>query len=279
MSTLALAPVISVRTGRRIACQQVTPLRVLRSEWIKLRSLSSAKLTLAVSFLLMAGIGLMTSVIAAGQWFHLSASSRASFDAVGTVLQGYQFAELAIGILGVLVISSEYSSGMIRATFAAIPWRLPVLWAKAGVFGAVSLVTMTIASFAAFFAGMAILSSQHLQVAFSAPGVARAVFGAALYLAVVGLLGVAFGALLRNIAGAIAALFGLLMFVPVLVGLLPSTIASHISPYLPSNAGQALLNVHHQAGSLSPWAGFAVMCAYAVAALAAAAYALRRRDA
>jgi ABC-type transport system involved in multi-copper enzyme maturation permease subunit len=227
----------------------------------------------------MAGIGVLTAAITASQWATMSASSRASFDAVSTVLQGHQFAQLAIGVLGVLVISNEYSSGMIRSTLAAVPRRLPVLWAKAGVFGAVTLVTMTIASLIAFFAGMAVLSSHHLQVAFSAPGVALAVFGAALYLVVVGLLGVGLGALLRNTAGAIASVVGLLLLLPVLIGLLPSSIKSHITPYLPSNAGDALLNVHHQTGFLSPWTGFAVMCAYAVVALAGAAFVLRRRDA
>jgi ABC-2 type transport system permease protein len=279
MSTPTMTPVASGRAERHVAVRPVTPPRVLRSEWIKLRSLRSTKITLLVSFLLMAGIGLLTAAITASQWSHLSASSRASFDAVGTVLQGHQFAQLAIGVLGVLVISSEYSSGMIRSTFAAVPTRLPVLWAKAGVFSVVTLVTMTIASLVAFFSGMAVLSSHHLQVALSAPGVTRAVFGAALYLAVVGLLGVGLGALLRNTAGAIASLVGLLLLVPPLVGLLPSTINSHITPYLPSNAGEALLNVHHQAGSLSPWAGFALMCGYALVALAAAAFVVRRRDA
>jgi ABC-2 type transport system permease protein len=264
---------------RAVVVQPVTFLRVLRSEWIKVRSLRSTKITLAVAVVLMAGIGLMSAAITASQWSRLPAASRASFDAVSTVLQGHQFAQLAIGVLGVMLVSSEYSTGMIRATLTAVPRRLPVLWAKSSVFAAVTLVSMTLASFAAYFGGMSLLSSRHLQTSLSAPGVTRAVIGAALYLTVVGLLGVALGALLRHTAGAIAALVGLLLLAPVFVNLLPSSIKSAISPYLPSNAGDALLNVHQQAGMLSPWAGFAVMCAYAVAALAAAAFVLRRRDA
>jgi hypothetical protein len=168
---------------------------------------------------------------------------------------------------------------MIRATLAAVPQRLPVLWAKAGVFAVVTLVVMTAASLIAFAGGMAVLSSHHLQVSLTAPGAARAVLGAGLYLAVVGLLGVGLGALLRKTAGAIAAVVGLLLFLPLLSSLLGSWFKAHISPYLFSNAGAALLRVHQQAGSLSPWTGFAVMCGYAVAALAAAALVLRRRDA
>jgi ABC-type transport system involved in multi-copper enzyme maturation permease subunit len=257
----------------------VTAPRVARSEWIKLRSLHSTRITLLIAFLLMAGIGVLTAAITASQWAHLPAATRASFDAVGTVLSGYQFAQLAVGVLGVLVVSSEYSSGMIRATLAAVPRRLPVLWAKAAVFGAITLVTTTVAALIAFAGGMAVLSSHHLQVSLTSPGVLRSVLGAAVYLTVVGLLGVAFGALLRNAAGAIAAVTGLLLVVPLLSTLLGSWFSAHISPYLPSNAGAALVHVHQQAGSLSPWAGLAVLCAWAVAALAAAAYTLRRRDA
>ena len=279
MSTQTMTPVTSGRAERRVAVQPVTLPRVVRSEWIKLRSLRSTNITLAVSFLLMAGIGLLIAAVNSSQWATMSAASRASFDSVGTVLQGHVFTQLTIGALGVLVVTSEYSSGMIRSTFAAVPLRLPVLWAKAGVFGAVTLVTMTIASLIAFFSGMAVLSAHHVQVGFSAPGVAQAVFGAALYLLVVGLIGVGLGALLRNTAAGIASVVGLMLLLPVLVGLLPSSIKTHITPYLPSNAGDALLNVHHQSGFLSPWTGFAVMCGYAVVALAGAAIMMRRRDA
>jgi ABC-2 type transport system permease protein len=221
----------------------------------------------------------VTAAVTASQWSRLPAASRAGFDAVSTTLAGYQFAQLAVGVLGVVVISNEYSSGMIRATLAAVPRRLPVLWAKAGVFAIVTLVAMTAASLIAFAAGMAVLSAHHLQVSLAAPGAARAVLGAGLYLAAVGLLGVGLGALLRKTAGAIAAVVGALLFLPLLSSLLGSWFKAHVSPYLPSNAGAALLHVHRQAGSLSPWAGFAVMCGYAAAALAAAALVLKRRDA
>ena len=278
MNTMT-APEAQARTGRRVTVYPVTPLRVVRSEWIKLRSLRSTRITLLVSFVLMAGLGVVTAAVTAGQWSRLPAASRAGFDAVSTVLTGYQFAQLAVGVLGVVVISNEYSSGMIRATLAAVPRRLPVLGAKAGVFAIVTLAAMTAASLVAFAGGMAVLSSHHLQVSLAAPGAARAVLGAGLYLAAVGLLGVGLGALLRKTAGAIAAVVGLLLFLPLLSSLLGSWFKAHVSPYLPSNAGAALLHVHQQAGSLSPWAGFAVMCGYAAAAVAAAALALKRRDA
>jgi ABC-type transport system involved in multi-copper enzyme maturation permease subunit len=263
----------------RAAARPVTQARVVRAEWIKLAGLRSTRITLLVSFLVMAGIGMIGAAVTVSQWPTMSAADRSGFDAVGVVLSGYQFAQLAVGVLGVLVVSNEYSSGMIRATLAAVPRRLPVLWAKAGVFTVITLVTMTAAAFISFAGGMALLSGQHLQVALSAPGVTRAVIGAGLYLAVVGLLGVALGALLRNTAGAIAAVVGLLMVLPLISSLLGTWFTTHIGPYLPSNAGGSLVHVQHGTNTLSPWTGFAVMCGYAVAALALAAWALRRRDA
>lgn len=280
MSATAQSPAgLPAGWQRRVTAHPVTPLRVAHSEWIKLRSLRSSWLTLLVAVVLMAGLGLLTAAVTVSQWPRLPAASRASFDPVSTVLAGYQLAQLAVGVLGVLVVTSEYSSGMIRATLAAVPRRLPVLAAKAAVFAVVALVVMTFASLAAFAGGMAVLSARHLQVALSAPGVLRAVAGAGLYLAVVGLLGVALGALLRNTAGSVAALTGLLLVAPILAGLLGSSVQHHVGRYLPSNAGGALLAVHQQAGSLAPWPGFAVLCCYALAGLAAAGFVLRRRDA
>jgi ABC-type transport system involved in multi-copper enzyme maturation permease subunit len=273
------APTVAeVPPGRKPA-RKVTAPRVLRSEWIKLSSLRSIRITLLVSVVMMTGIGVIHAAAAVSNWSQESAARKASFDPVGTVLTGYQFAQLAVGVLGVLVISSEYSSGMIRATLAAVPKRLPVLWGKAAVFTVVTLIIMTVASLAAFYAGMATLSGKHLNVAVSAPGVLRAVVGAGVYLAVVGLIGVALGALLRSTAGAIASLVGVVLLLPVLGDLLGSWVKAHIYPYLPSIAGGDLMAVRHASGTLQPWTGFAVMCAWAAAALAVAAYGLMRRDA
>ena len=116
-----------------------------------------------------------------------------------------QLAQLAIGVLGVLVITAEYSTGMIRASFTAVPKRLPVLWAKAAVFGGVTLALMFPTVLIAFFVGQSILARHHINIGFSQPGRRAGVVGAALYLAVVGLFGLGLGAILRNTAGGIAA--------------------------------------------------------------------------
>jgi hypothetical protein len=130
-----------------------------------------------------------------------------------------------------------------------------------------------------FVVGEAILAGHHIDIAFSHPGVARAVVGAALYLTVIGLLGLGLGAIIRNTAGGIAAFAGLLFVIPPLLNVLPSSWNNAISPYLPGDAGGRIMSITHDAHQLSPWAGFAVFCGWTAAAIAVAAVLLVRRDA
>ncbi|MFI1093171.1 ABC transporter permease [Streptomyces sp. NPDC020917] len=257
----------------------VTQARVLHSEWIKLRTLRSTFFTLLTAMVAMIGLGALFSYFTSSHWASMSPGERAHFDPALTSLRGYFLAQLAIGVLGVLMISGEYATGMIRSTLSAVPKRLPVLWAKAALFAAVVWVLMTASALVAFLIGQSLLSSHHLGMSLSDPGALRMVMGAGLYVTVVGLLGVAIGALIRNTAGGIAALFGLLLIIPVLGEALPSSWGNHVNQWLPSNAGQSLLALHHEAHTLQPWTGFAVFCLYAVVALAGAAYLLKRRDA
>ncbi len=258
---------------------EVTQLRVIHSEWIKLRSLRSTLFTLLAAMVAMVGLGFLFSYFTAARWSNLPPEERLNFDPTLVSLRGFYLAQLAVGVLGVLVISGEYATGMIRASLSAVPRRLPVLWAKALVYATVAWVLMTIASLTAFLVGQAALSSHDLGTSLSAPGVLRAVLGTGLYLTVVGLIGVAFGALIRNTAGGIATVFGVLLVLPVLTEALPSSWYDAINKYLPSTAGQGLIHIHQEAHTLAPWTGFAVFCLYALVALAGAGVALRRRDA
>ncbi|WP_225846545.1 ABC transporter permease [Streptomyces sp. HPF1205] len=271
----APAPVTTPTAGRG----EVTQARVVHSEWIKMRTLRSTFFTMLAALAALIGLGALFSAFTASHWATMNPHERADFDPALTSLRGYFLAQLAVGVLGVLTVTGEYGTGMIRATLAAVPRRLPVLWAKAGLYTAVVWVVTTAGALVAFLLGQSLLSSHHLGTSLSAPGVPRVVFGTALYLAVVGLLGVAIGALIRNTAGGIAALFGLLLVVPVLFEALPSSWANHVNQWLPSNAGQSLVSLHRQAHTLSPWTGFTVFLLYALAGLAAAAFLLRRRDA
>jgi ABC-2 type transport system permease protein len=223
---------------------------------------------------------LLISAVSAGQYHTLSPVARASFSPVSLSLNGTLFSQLAIGVLGVLVLSGEYGTGMIRSSLTAVPRRLPVLWAKLGVFAGVVFAVTLVTSFVSFFLGQALLSSQHLGVAISAPGALRSVAGAALYLTVTGMIGMALGGLLRNTAAGISIFVAAFFVIPPLAGLLPASWSSHFAQYLPSNAGQALYgDGGGLAHPLAPWAGFGVLCSYAVVLIALAAWRLRRADA
>ena len=258
---------------------KVTQLRVLRSEWVKFWSLRSSYFTLAGTVAGMIGFGALFSAVTANRWADMSPLRRAGFDAVGTSLRGFELAQLIIGVLGVLLVTGEYGTGMIRASMSAAPKRLPVVWAKAAVFTIVAFIVGEVSSFVAFFVGQALLSSQHIQTTLSAPEVLRVVFGTGVYLTLVGLLGVGLGWIIRSTAGGIATLFGLLLVLPALGDALPQSWAVHVVPYLPSNAGQTLATLHPDPGMLAPWTGFGVFCVYVVVAFVGAAILVKRRDA
>jgi ABC-type transport system involved in multi-copper enzyme maturation permease subunit len=194
-------------------------------------------------------------------------------------LRGLVLSSLAIGVLGVLVISAEYATGMIRATLTAVPQRRTVLAAKAIVFGTVAIIVGVGSAFAAFGAGQAILARKHLGTSLSDPTVLRAVLGAGVYLTVVGLLGLSFGTILRRTAGAIATLVGLVFIADLLVEALPSPWNTDIGKFLPGNAGLAVFSVHPNIDRLTPGAGFIVLLVWLAAALTIATITLTRRDA
>jgi hypothetical protein len=255
----------------------VTFPRVVRSEWTKLVSLRSTRWALLAAFALTIGIAALACGVVAHHWPHMQAHDRADFHPLEVNLAGVQIAQLALGVLGVLAITGEYSTGMIRATMSAVPRRLPVLWAKAVVFGAVTLALAVPAVLLAFVVGESILARRGIDVAFTHPGVPRVLLGAALYLTVVGLFGLGLGAIVRNTAGGIATFAGIMFVLPPLMNVLPSSWNRAASPYLPLQAGQAVMALT-RGDQLAPWTGFAVLCAYAAAAFVVAAALLVKRD-
>ena len=262
-----------------VARGRVTQLRVIRSEWTKLWSLRSTRWTLLVAILGMAGLGPLVAAVQMNRWNHMGLDDRLHFNAINTGLGGYHFAQLAIGVLGVLVLTGEYSTGQIRSTFMAVPKRLPVLWAKAGVFAVVGFALMLPTVLIAFFGSQAILRSQDiLQISFSHPGVARTVIGGAVYLMLIGVFALGLGAIVRNTAGGIA-LFAAIMFViPPLLNILPSDWYDAINPYLPSTAGDAIFSLTHGSDTLAPWPGFFLFLGYTALSIGIAAVLLVRRD-
>jgi ABC-2 type transport system permease protein len=257
----------------------VTTGRVVKSEFLKLRTVRSSWLTMALAVVSVPGIGIAIAWSTVNEWSSMRDRHREHFNPLADPLSGFNLAQLAIGVLGVLLIAGEYSGGMIRATLGAVPKRLPVLWAKLGVFTVLTAVTMIPLSILTFFVSEHMLAAIHVSVAWSAPGVPRIVVGVGLYLVVVAALAIGLGAIIRNVAGAIGAFVGVLLVLPVIASALPQTWGDRVNKWLPSNAGQALMSVQSDTASLSPWRGFAVFCGWAIASLVAAAILLRRRDA
>lgn len=248
----------------------------LRSELTKIRTLRSTYWLLGSMIVVTAGIGALISV---GQ-AHLLANVRnsdsapeyaqqlASTDSVYFSLLGLVLGQLVIVVLGSLVITSEYSSGMVRATLLALPRRGAVYAAKIVVFTVITLLAGLVTSFFAYFVGQAVLSAEKANVALSHPHVLRAVIGGGLFLAVCGLLAFGIGAMLRHSAGAIA-VSTCLLFVTFIIWLfLPSSWQQSFGKWLPFNAGsqvwQTRQNFPHAA---STWTGFGAFCVYAAIAL------------
>ena len=260
----------------RLTGMKVTQRRVIKSEWTKFRSLRSTKITLLVAVALTVGLGALISGVTASHWAS-SPGGHAGFNAVVTSLEGVTMAQLVVGVLGVLLLSGEYSTGMIRASLTAVPSRLPVLWGKLTVLSGVVGIASIASAFAAFFIGQSLLSSQHLQVSISSPHALQMVFGAGVYMTLVAIIGMALGGLLRNTAAGISSLVAMFFVIPPLMNLLPSSWANHIGPYLPSNAGEALWG-HPSGTHLSAAAGLGVLCLWAAAVVGAAAFRLKRQD-
>jgi ABC-2 type transport system permease protein len=258
---------------------------VLAGEWTKFWSLRSTWITAAVSMVLLIVIGLVAAstfdpAVSPGQGGGPGGGGPAGGigDPVGLALAGTTFASLAFGVLGVLLFAGEYTTGMIRSTLAAVPTRLPVLWAKCLIAGVTAFVLAAVASIVSFLAG-SLLLDESARMALTDDGVLRSLLAGALYLALVSILGVALGALLRSSAGGIAVLAGGLLIIPGLMMLLPSSWQDNLTPYLPSSGGSAMMALTTADGALSPQSGLLVLIAWAAALLIASAYRLARTDA
>ena len=272
----AKSPAKTARPGYRVSGG-----RVLHSEWAKLWSLRSTWITLGLAALFLVAFGLLAAVeyksrISSGQ--HIDPDF-ATATAVSLSMFGTNFAQLALGVLGVLVTAGEYSTGMIRSTLIAVPRRLPVLWSKSAVFGVVALAVATAGAVITFLVTSTILAGTPAALTIWNPGVLRCLLGVGIYLGLVGVIGTALGALLRSVAGGISVLVGTVMLVPGLISLLPSAWHNTISPYLPTNAGESMFALHHAANTLTPPAGLAVFLGWTALILAGAAYRLLCTDA
>ena len=254
---------------RTVACMEWRKFRTVRSSWLIMAIFAVGMISLSVLALSHEG------------YPQLSAADRASFDPThDSTFTGLLLGQLLAGVLGALTITSEFSSGMIRATFAAAPRRPLVLAAKAAVLGSVMLAAGEILAFAAFLAGQAVLQAPAPRAALGQPGVLRAVLMAGAYPALIALIGLGLGAVIRHTAGAICVVVAVLFLLPLLVAPLGASTQDSVVRFLPEQiAALSLTAVRPVAPALPPAVAFALLCVYAAVALTAGAWQLARRDA
>jgi ABC-2 type transport system permease protein len=278
--------------------------RAMAAEWTKLWSVRSTTWTLVGTVVAVVGLcALGTGTVSPSEIID---------DPTRRSLIGVFLGQLVFGVLGVLVMSAEYGTGTIRATLSAVPRRPVVLAAKVLVFGAVAVVVSEVVTFSAFALGQAILSAKHAvgtraaaaqraqqlgvkiphnfqaflssgSASLGQPGVLRAVIGAGLYLAVLGLLALGLATIIRHTAGAISAFVGLVLVLPIIVEALPTGLSNALARYLPANIGLVMFSTQgvpdHVASAFSPWTGFALLVFYTVVTLGIGCWVLVRRDA
>jgi ABC-2 type transport system permease protein len=264
--------------------RRIVLLRTMRSEFTKVRSVRSTYWTLFVLVVVSLAWCVAYCAGEASRWSHLTAQDRAAFDpAQSSVIGLALLGQLIITVLGTLVITSEYSTGMIRPTLTVMPRRGILYGAKAAVLAAVTLVIAFLASFASFFLGQGLLTSTHVGATLAQPNALRAVIASALVVTMCGLFAFGLGAILRSTAGGITATFGLLFLVPQLAKALPSTWYADVVRWLPG--GDAITAItstasqHNPPHLFSAWGEFAVFGGYAAILLAAGALLFSRRDA
>jgi ABC-2 type transport system permease protein len=253
----------------------------VRMEWLKLRTLRTPRWIGLVLVASIIGTGIAVLSYYPGHWSHLSAAAKAQFDPTNTGFTGMAIGQLAIAIAGVLLITSEYSSGSIRSALAAIPSRRLLLAAKAITFGLAALVVGELACLAVFAIGQyVVLRAPAAHTSFADPTALRAVLMTGAYVPLIGLLGLGIGAAVRHTAGAIALVVGVVFVVPMVLQTLPASVKDSVGQYLPMLiAENSVSTVKHVAYSLSPWTGMLLLCLYAAVALAAGGWLLARRDA
>ena len=273
------ATIARIRPDHQAAFRPATFGDALRSEWTKLRSVRSTFWALTVTVVVGIALGAVISAVTAHAYARFSVSQKLSWDPTGVSGAGMAIAQLAIAVLGVLCISSEYSSGMIRTSLIAVPKRGRVLAAKSLVFAGVTFVVGEVTTFVAFFVGQALISGHAPHAALGDPGVARAVVGGGLYLAALAVLSVAAGTLLRHPATAIACMMAVVLVLPLIAQALPDSWRNPVTEFWPTQAGMQLTSVYHSAHTLQPWPGFGVMCLFVALVYAIAWTLLDRRDA
>ncbi len=270
---------------------RVTFARVLRAEWIKFRTLRSTLWTVAITAVVMVGFALLVASLLGTDDPEMQQGMEQdpglqAMGMTGTtiVTVGYAFGQLAIAVLAALVVTSEYSTGMVRSTFAAVPHRLPVLWAKLVVIVVTTVVLVAATLGIAYLVTRPMLDEANLAVDLTEPDQVRALLGCVLYLATVAAFSLAVGALMRHTAGTIFTLVALFFVLPIIFQIIVSTTdarwTDEVNMRLPSVAGERIISTGTTPDTLlEPWTGYTMLAVYTVVLLVAASVAIKRRDA
>jgi ABC-2 type transport system permease protein len=268
-----------------MAAPSVRPYRfsdVVLSEWTKFRSVRSTYWSLFAAVLLGIGLGALISILAANH-YHTDLELRFNWHpaerTVDPQRSSLALAQLAFAVLGVLVVTGEYSTGMIRTSLAAVPRRTRLMSAKLLVSTIASLIAAEIISFAAFSLGQALIHGRAPSASLGYHDVLRVVIGAGLYITLIGLLGSGFALIFRNVAAGIALVVAILLILPGVIAALPSSWANPIEQYWPTNAGREVALLHHGSNALTAWWGLGEMALFAAVVLVLGFYLLERRDA
>lgn len=252
----------------------------LRSEWAKMITLRSTWITLGVAIVLGVGGSAGISAAAAHAYRQGHIGSRGWQPAQVSLISLF-FVQWAMAVLGALVITGEYGSGMIRNSLAAVPRRGRFLAAKAAVLTVVVFVVGEVIAFGSFLLGQVMFGSGVPQATLSNGATLRAVIGAGLYLTAIALLTTGLGFLVRATAAAMAIIVGLLFIFPIIFGAIPVSWLKQVNKWWPTQAGQQVYSQigPHASDVLGPWAGFGILCAFVAIVLAAAYWVLRTRNA
>ncbi|HWR84580.1 MAG TPA: ABC transporter permease [Rhodoglobus sp.] len=270
MTTATLSP--SLTTAR------LSGSGILRSEWIKLRSLRSTVWSYLIVIAMSLGLAALLASTMPDEALRLGDPAA---TALGSATGGLMFGQLVVAVLGVLVVSGEYSTGMIRSTLTAVPRRLPALWAKAVVLFVATFVVGAVSTVGSFLLASSILGGRGIEASLLDEGVLLALAGGSLYLALVAVFALGIGTMLRSSAGGIAAALGILLLLPVVLQLIPTEWAADLIPYTPSAAGMALSALPGDtiAGQPEVWQSGLALLAWVAASILGAALLLKRRDA
>ncbi|MYT72407.1 ABC transporter permease subunit [Streptomyces sp. cg28] len=252
--------------------------QVLRSEWTKIKSVNSTALTLSLAVVVSAGLGMLVSALSNNDFDNMSRESRLTFDPTYISFSGLSLGQLAMVVFGVLVVASEYSTGMIRTSLAAVPQRGRFLFGKIAVASLLVLAVALVTSFASFFLGQLMLGDHSTDL--GAPNVLRAVIGAAVYMTLVAMFSMGIATMLRSPMLSLGILMPFFFLISPILGSVSAT--KKVAQYFPDQAGQRIMQVVTPANddvAYGPWGGLAILLVWVAAALLIGYALLKKRDA